>query len=229
VPNSGLAQNGTGPVSSFPIYGQILVQDAEPVNISGVTVDGSNSNCPSGAIAGIVYLSTAAASSGKVSASAIRNVGNGCNTPAMVGIYAENGSGSAATLTVQSNSIHSISGLGIGFGPNQGGTISSNSISQVSSGLSFQSAGPNVKATSNSISGAQNAISLSSANTVTVQSNVISDTSGTAISLNDSSGTGNNITKNTINEANCGISDSNAGSDVFLPNTITNASARTCN
>jgi hypothetical protein len=229
VPNSGLAQNGTGPVSSFPIYGQILVQDAEPVNISGVTVDGSNSNCPSGAIAGIVYLSTAAASSGKVSASAIRNVGNGCNTPAMVGIYAENGSGSAATLTVQSNSIHSISGLGIGFGPNQGGTISSNSISQVSSGLSFQSAGPNVKATSNSISGAQNAISLSSANTVTVQSNVISDTSGTAISLNDSSGTGNNITKNTINEANCGISDSNAGSDVFLPNTITNASASTCN
>jgi hypothetical protein len=135
---------------------------------------------------------------------------------------------STAALTIQGNSIHSINGLGIGFGTNQGGTISTNTISQVSNGLSFQNAGPNVKATSNSISSTQTAVSLGSANTVVVQSNTISNTSGTAISLNDSSGTGNNVSKNTINEAHCGISKNNAGSDVFLPNNILNAVATTC-
>lgn len=229
VPGSGLSQNGTSPVTSFPIFAQILVQDAGPVNISGLTIDGNSGSCPGGASAGIVYLSVAAASSGKVTNSVIRNVANGCGSPQGAAFYAENGSGSPSALTVQGNSIHSINGQGIGFGPNQGGTISGNTVSQVSGGLSFQSAGPNVKATGNNISSSQTAVSLNSANTVTVQSNVISDTSQTAISLNDNSGTGNNVTKNTINEANCGISKGNAGSDVFLPNTILNTAATTCN
>ncbi len=227
LPEAGLTQNGTGPVSGFPIYGQILVQDAGPVNILGLTVDGSGSTCPSGASAGVVYLSTAAPSGGKVGNSAVRNVAAGCSSPA-VGIYAENGSGSVSTLTVQENSIHSISGQGIGFGPNQSGTVSGNTIAQVNGGLSFQQAGPNVKATTNTINSAQTGISLNSANTVTVQSNTITNTSGNAISLNDSSGTGNNITKNTVNEAACGVSDSNAGSDVFQPNTVVNTTASTC-
>jgi len=227
VPGAGLTQNGTGPVTSFPIFAQILVQDSGPVNISGLTVDGNGSNCPSGGIGGIVYLSAAQPSSGKITDSVVRNMANGCS-PQGVAIYGENGSGSPSTLTVQANSIHSINGQGVAFGPNQGGTISGNVIAQVNEGLSFQSAGPNVKATTNNISGAQNAISLNSANTVVVQSNNITSTSGTAISLNDVSGTGNNITRNTINEANCGISDSNAGGDVFLPNTILNTAATTC-
>jgi len=228
VPGAGLSQNGTTPVSSFPVFAQILVQDAGPVNISGLTVDGNSGSCPGGASAGIVYLSGAAPSSGKISNSVVRNVGNACGSPQGAAIYAENGSGSASALTIQGNSIHSINGLGIGFGANQGGTISTNTISQVSNGLSFQSAGPNVKATGNNISSTQNAVSLSSANTVVVQTNTLSNTSGTAISLNDSSGIGNNVSKNTINEAHCGVSKSNAGSDIFLPNNILNATATTC-
>jgi len=229
LPGAGLTQNGTGPVTSFPIDAQILVQDAGPVNISGLTVDGSGGSCPSDVgIAGIVYLSSAQPSSGKVTNSVVRNVASSCGSPQGVALYGENGTDNPSTLTVESNSIHSINGQGIAFGPNQGGTISSNTISQVNGGIAFQNAGPNAKATSNNISSAQNAVSLNNANTVTVQSNTITNTSGTAISLNDSSSTGNNITKNTINEANCGISDSNAGSDVFLPNTILNIAASTC-
>jgi hypothetical protein len=228
VPGAGLSQNGTTPVSSFPVFAQILVQDAGPVNISGLTVDGNSGSCPGGASAGIVYLSSSAPSSGKVFNSAIRNVASGCGSPQGAAIYAENGSGSASTLTIQGNSVHSINGQGIGFGPNVSGAITGNTISQVSNGLSFQNAGPNAKATGNNISSTQTAVSLNSANTVTVQSNSLSNSSGNAISLNDSSGTGNNVTKNTINEANCGISKNNAGSDVFLPNTILNAAAATC-
>ena len=229
-PLSGLNQNGTGPVSGFPIFAQIMVQDAGPVNISGLTVDGNGSSCPSGASAGIVYLSASAASSGKVTNSVVRNTGNACSSPQGAAIYAENGSGSASTLTVEGNSIHSINGLGIGFGANLSGTISGNTISQTNGGISLQGAGPSLKVSGNNINSTQTAISLNSATSVVVQTNTLVNTSGNAISINDSSGGGNNVTKNTINEASCGISEGNAAaSDVFLPNTVLNSAATTCN
>lgn len=224
-------QSGTGPVSGFPIFAQIIVKDAGPVNISGLTIDGNGSSCPSGALAGIVYLSQSNPSTGKVSNSVVRNIGNGCGGPA-VGIYGENGSGFPSTITVTGNSIHSINnGEGIAFGPNMSGTITTNTIVQTSGGLSFQNAGPNIKATTNNIIQTQQGISLNSATGVIAQSNLIVNTSNRAISLNDNSGGGsNNVTKNTVNETNCGISTSGAASsDVFLPNTVLNASASTCN
>ncbi len=85
-----------------------------------------------------------------------------------------------------------------------------------------------MKASSNNINSTQTAVSLNSANGVVVQTNSLVNTVNNAISLNDVSGGGNTITKNTINEANCGVSKSNAGSDVFLPNTIVNVAATTC-
>jgi len=229
TPPGVFEQNGTGPVTSYPIYAQILVQDAGPVNISGVTVDGNNSGCPAVAIAGIAYLSAANPSSGKVFNSVIRNTGNGCGSPA-VGVYGENGSGSASAVTVQGNSIHSINGGGVIFGPNVGGTISGNTINQAQSGIAFQQAGPNVKATANNISSTQNAISLNSATGVVAQQNIISDTANDAISFQDNGAGGtNNVTKNTINEASCGISTSNAAdTDVYFPNSVSNAAATTC-
>jgi hypothetical protein len=222
-------QNGTGPVSSFPIFAQILVQDAGPVNISGITVDGSSSSCPNGAVAGVVYLSKSSPSSGKFSSSVVRNIGNQCSSAQAAAVYGENGSGFASTLTVQGNSIHSINGQGIVFGPNVSGTITSNTVAQASGGLVFQGAGPNVKATSNNIVLTQNAISLNSASGVVAQSNQLIDTSNTAISLHDNTGGSNNVTKNTINESNCGISTSQANStDVYFPNTVLNANMTTC-
>lgn len=221
-------QNGTGPVSSYPIFAQILVQDAGPVNISGFTIDGSNSGCPGGAAAGVVYLSTSNPSSGKLSNSVIRNTASGCGSQGAA-VYAENGSGFASTVTVQGNSIHSINGGAIIFGPNLSGTISSNTIVQASGGLMFQEAGPNIKATLNTITLTQNAISLNSASGVVAQTNQLVNTSNKAISLQDNTGGTNTVTKNTINEANCGISTSGAAtSDVYFPNTVVNSVTSTC-
>lgn len=221
-------QNGT--IGPYPVFAQIIVQDSSPVNISGLTIDGNNSGCPSGALVGIAFLSTTNPASGKITNSVIRNVGNGCSPGADVGIYAQNESGSPSTLTIQSNSIHSISGgPGVIFGPNMSGTITLNTISQTNTGLMFQQAGPNVRATGNSISSTQNAINLNDASGVTAQTNTLVATSGNAISLQDNTGGGNNVTKNTINETNCGISTSGAaGTDVYLPNTVLNASMTTC-
>ncbi len=229
IPPVVFQQSGTGPVTSYPIYAQIFVQDAGPVNISGVTVDGNNSGCPAGAIAGIAFVSDVNPSSGKVTNSVIRNTANGCSSPA-VGVYGENGSGSASALTVEGNSVHSINGGGIIFGPNMGGTISGNTINQANGGIMFQQAGPNAKATGNNISSTQNAISLNSSTGVVAQTNTIVDTSNDAISFQDNgSGGTNNVTRNTINEANCGISTSNAaGTDVYFPNTVLNSPATTC-
>jgi len=229
IPPVVFQQSGTGPVTSYPIYAQIFVQDAGPVNISGITVDGNNSGCPAGAIAGIAFVSDVNPSSGKVTNSVIRNTANGCSSPA-VGVYGENGSGSASALTVEGNSVHSINGGGIIFGPNMGGTISGNTINQAKGGIMFQQAGPNAKATGNNISSTQNAISVNSSTEVVAQTNTIVDTSNDAISFQDNgSGGTNNVTKNTINEANCGISTSNAAdTDVYFPNTVLNTPATTC-
>ncbi|MGC1448740.1 MAG: right-handed parallel beta-helix repeat-containing protein [Candidatus Sulfotelmatobacter sp.] len=229
VPHSGLMQSGTGPVTSAPIFAQVAVQDAGPVNITGFTIDGTTSNCPSGAIVGVVFLSTSVPSSGKLMNSVIRNIAGSC-PPQAAAFYAENGSGTTSTLSVLGNSIHSINGQAIIFGPNQSGTISNNTVADSNGGIGFQQAGPNVSATGNRINGAQNGISLNSASGVVVQSNTIINSSSTAISLNDSSsGGGNNVTKNSINEGACGISKGNASStDVFLPNTVLNMAATIC-
>ena len=223
-------QNGTGPVSSFPIFAQILVQDAGPVSISGLTIDGSSSLCPNGAVVGVAFLSATNPSSGKLLNSVVRNVGNACGSSQEAAFYGENGSGFASTVTVQGNSVHSVNGQGIMFGPNLSGTIASNTVAQTQGGIGFQNAGPTVKATGNNIILTQNAISLNSATGVIAQANKIVNTSNTAISLQDNtSGGQNNVTGNTINETNCGISTSNAASsDVFLPNAVQNAAAATC-
>lgn len=224
-------QSGTTPVTGFPVYAQIAVLDAGLVNISGLTVDGNNSGCPQGgAVVGVVYLSKTNPSSGKLTNSVIRNTGNGCSGQG-AGFYSENGSGFASTLTLQGNSIHSVNGQGVIFGPNISGAITSNNIDQSGGGIAFQQAGPNAKATSNNINASQNGISLNSATGVIVQGNSMVNISGNAISLQDSSSGGNNnATKNTINEANCGISKSGAASsDVFLPNTVLNSNQSTCN
>jgi hypothetical protein len=222
-------QNGTTPVTGFPVYAQILVQDAGPVNISGLTIDGSNSGCPqNGAIAGVVYLSATSPSSGKLSNAVIRNTGSGCNSQA-AGFYAENGSGFSSSITVTGNSIHSISGQGLDYGPNVTGTVSSNHIDQTNGALAFQQA-TSVKVTSNNITSSQSGISINSATGVTAQSNQLVNISGNAVSLQDSSSGGsNNVTKNTINEANCAVSTGGAASsDTYLPNTVYNSSQTTC-
>jgi hypothetical protein len=225
-PPGVMEQNGS--LGPYAIFAQILVQDAGTVNISGLTIDGNGSGCPAGILAGVVYLSASTPTSGKFTNSVIRNTGNGCGQGQA--FYAENGSGSAATLTLTGNSIHDINGGAIGFGANVGGTISSNTIVNASSGLSFDQAGPAVKASTNTIVETQNGISLNSATGVVAQGNQIVNTTGDAISLHDNTGGSNTVTKNVVNETNCGISTSGAAAtDVYFPNTVLNANMTTCN
>lgn len=220
--------SGTTPLTNFPVYAQILVQDSGPVNISGLTIDGGNSGCPQGAVAGVVFLSASTPSSGKFFNSVVRNTAQGCGQGAA--IYAENGSGSASNITIQGNSIHNINGGAIMFGPNVEGTISSNTIDQANSGISFQQAGNVISATGNNITSVQDGISLNSATGVVATGNHIVNSSDKAVNWQDNNGGGNNkVTGNTIIEAACGISTSNAAtSDTILPNTVQNSTLATC-
>ena len=87
-----------------------------------------------------------------------------------------------------------------------------------------------MKASTNTIVETQNGISLNSATGVVAQGNQIVNTTGDAISLHDNTGGSNTVTKNVVNETNCGISTSGAAAtDVYFPNTVLNANMTTCN
>jgi hypothetical protein len=140
-------------------------------------------------------------------------------------IYAEGGT---SPLTVPTNTVRGFSGAGISFVSNQVGSILTNTIAGGATGIALNSAGAAVKVTSNNVNSGSG-ITLTSANSATVQSNTITGKT-TALSRNESGGGGSNVvTKNTVNDANCGISDSNAASnDTFLPNILLNTVANTC-
>jgi Periplasmic copper-binding protein (NosD) len=228
VPGGGLIQNGTAPLSGAHAA-QIVVQDVGPVTISGLTVDGSSASCPpAGNVDGIAYLSNTGTAFGKVTNSSVRNTSNNnfCAQPGNA-IYAEGGSSSP--LTVLGNTARGFSGSGVSFVSNQLGTIQTNTIAGGVSGIMLNSAGASVKVTGNNVTSSASGITLTSATSATVQTNSISGT-GTALTLNESGGGGsNNVTKNTVNDAACGVSNSNAASsDTFLPNTLLNAVNNTC-
>ncbi len=236
VPAAGLVQNGMAPVSG-PHSAQILVQDAGNVTIRNLIVDGSSASCPPpGNIDGVAFLSNTGSAFGKVVSSSVRNAGNG-NACLLNGngIYAEGGS--AHPLTVQGNTVYGFGGNGVTFAANQTGSILGNTINNGNgtsnggqTGIALLSPGPAVKITSNIVSGGNRGISLSSASSAVVQSNTIIETNGSAFVLNESGGGGsNNVTKNTVNDATCGISNGQAAaSDIFLPNTLLNAASNLC-
>jgi hypothetical protein len=228
-----LTQNGVGP-SSGNHASQIVVQDVGPVTINNLVVDGSSASCPSTLfIDGIAFLSNTGTAYGKVIDTSVRNTNsNACSGLNATGIFAE--AGSANPLMVQADTVHGFVGNGVIFAYGQTGTIISNTISGASGGnvggISLYNPGSAVKVTTNNLNGGNSGISLTSANSAVVQGNKITGITGTALSLNESGGGGsNNVTKNTVNDANCGISNSQAaGSDVYLPNTLFNAVSNIC-
>jgi hypothetical protein len=229
VPSGGLTQNGIAPVTG-PHAAQILVQDVGPVSIKNLVVDGASSSCPPpGFVDGIAYLSNTGTASGKVTNSSVRNTANNnsCSGVTGTGIFAE--AGASLSLTVQGNTVHGFVGNGVVFSSNQTGAITGNTISGGPSGIVLYNPGTGVKVTLNNVNGG-GGINLQSANSAIVQTNTITGVTGTALTLNESGGGGsNNVTKNTVNDANCGISNGQAaGSDVFLPNTLLNAVANLC-
>ena len=228
VPGGGLSQNGTG-ANTGGHAAQIVVQDVGPVTIKNLIVDGSTTSCPStGFVDGIAFLSNTGTAYGKVTGTSVRNVNsNSCSVNA-IGIFGE--AGASFPLTVQGNIVHSVNGNGVIFAFGQTGAITGNTLTGVSSAITLFSPGPGVKVTTNAITNTGDGIDLSSASGAIVQTNTVGSATGRALQLNESSGGGsNNVTKNTVNDANCGISKSQAtGTDVYLPNVLINTAANIC-
>jgi hypothetical protein len=107
MPSTGLTT--TSSLTQGTIAAQVQVT-AGPVNITGITVDGtaSSSNCPTVGQYGIFYGS---GSSGTVNAMEIRN--QNCYSSAGNGILAENGAGASETITIENNNIHGYGLFGI--------------------------------------------------------------------------------------------------------------------
>jgi hypothetical protein len=107
MPSTGLTT--TSSLTQGTIAAQVQVT-AGPVNITGITVDGtaSSSTCPTVGYYGIFHGS---GSSGTVNAVEIRN--QNCYSGAGNGILAENGPGASETITIENNNIHDYSLFGI--------------------------------------------------------------------------------------------------------------------
>jgi len=109
VPPGGLTKNVDSPINGIPIFYQILVQgtESEPVNISNIAVDGSNSQVPGGnGLAGIYYENA----SGVVDKVAVYNE---LAARAGYGILLDNTTSSVKTITVANSSIHDFDAEGI--------------------------------------------------------------------------------------------------------------------
>lgn len=228
VPGGGLLQNGVGPNTGGDAA-QIVVQDVGPVTIKNLIIDGSSTSCPSTSfMEGIAFLSNAGTAYGKVTSTSVRNVNSNNCSVASIGILGE--AGASFPLTVQGNVVHSVNGSGVIFAFGQTGTILGNTINGANSAITLYSPGSGVKVTSNAVSNSAGGISIASASSAIVQTNTLTSLSGQALQLNESGGGGsNNVTKNTVNDANCGISNSQAaGSDVYLPNTLLNTASNLC-
>jgi hypothetical protein len=102
APAGGVVANTTSLSSGNPIAAQVLVQNANDVDIDNMTVDGSNNliaGCSPNLI-GIYYQNA----SGEISRSAVLNQAlsaalNGCQSG--LGIFAQSGSGGSSTLEVE--------------------------------------------------------------------------------------------------------------------------------
>jgi hypothetical protein len=124
-PNGSLGPNVTS-IDGSPFYAQVLVQNvspAGPVNIIGITVDGTGANagCSSLTLAGVFYASD---TSGTVNEVTARNqVNGGCAW----GIWVENGGSTNEAITIENSSVHN-QGNGIGNAGIGSGAISAVSI-----------------------------------------------------------------------------------------------------
>ena len=115
-PNDNIAYNVTS-LLGMNVYAQILVANLAPigpVNITGITIDGSGGNVNCGAaLAGIFYAS---GTMGTVNEVTTRNQQR-CNFG--YGIWAENGLGPSETITIENSSVENTDDNGIIADSNQ--------------------------------------------------------------------------------------------------------------
>jgi len=112
-PAGGLVANATDVDSGNPVAVQLLVQNAGPVSISNLTVDGTGNGLSCGPdVRGILFQN----SSGTVNHVAVRNqVPNGIPNGCQVGqsIWVETAAGHSSTVAVEHSSVHNYNKNGI--------------------------------------------------------------------------------------------------------------------
>jgi parallel beta-helix repeat protein len=131
VPAGGLVPNAA--TSTYGVVAaQLLVQNATPVNISNLVIDGTGGGCPTTSgydhVAGIEIVNSGNAVSGvTVRRVVVRNLTAACTVG--VGLHAEN-----SGLTIDSNNFHNIDGVGlIEFGGDS--QITNNFLETMSNGI----------------------------------------------------------------------------------------------
>jgi len=108
APAAGMTANASFLNSGAPIAAQVAVSAATDVDISHLTVDGSNngiSGCSTPAFLGILYQN----SSGTVDRLVVRNQAlSGANFACAngLGVYVESGNGGSSEVTVRNSSVH---------------------------------------------------------------------------------------------------------------------------
>ena len=225
-PNGSLAPNVTSSINGLAFYAQVLVQNvnpAGPVNMIGITVDGSgdNAGCSAETLAGIFYASS---TSGTVNEVTARNqVNGGCGW----GIWGENGAASSQTIAIENTSVHNAGFDGGGIGafsvspPTLSATISGNFLSNTgffgiddsSSGviagnvITSGSAGPAIFVNADSLTVSANTVAdsgmgIETKGASTVVANKLSNVGDSIALFPDVAAT---IQSNTIKNTFCGI------------------------
>ena len=179
IPGGGATSNSTS-IFGQPVAAQVLVQAGGFVNISNISVDGTNGDmaCTGNTwLAGIFYAS---GSSGEVSRAKVSNeIDGGCG----VGVWAENGNNASQFVTIEDSSIHDVDGEGIFTGANS-------------------LPGLNLRVRDNVISPNAGLIGIILANVAAkVEANEVSNAFFGIANL----GTGASISSNTVSLANAGI------------------------
>jgi len=113
VPTGGLTTSITNVIFGGTVYPQVIVS-APNVNITNITVDGTgnNLNC-SASLYGIYYATGASGTVNQVTTR--QQINDGCG----VGIWVENGSSTAESVTIENSDTHDADNTGIFVGSNQ--------------------------------------------------------------------------------------------------------------
>ena len=165
IPSGGFAPNTASLTSGHPIAAQILVQSpAATVNLTNLTVDGSNNNLNSGCddarLIGIYYQNASGTVSFVAARNQAQNAANfGCQTSAGLGIYVQSASPSTSTVKIQNSTVRGYQKNGI-TGNEVGTTVTI-------VGNSVVGAGPTTTA--------QNGIQVGFGATGKVQNNTVAD------------------------------------------------------
>jgi hypothetical protein len=115
IPPAGLTTSVSSIIPGVTVYPQVLVTATTgPVNIINITVDGTNNNLGGSAdLAGIFYASGSSGTVDHITARYEIDGGDGA------GIWAENGTSTSETVTIENCDIHDVDHWGIFFTSNQ--------------------------------------------------------------------------------------------------------------